>query len=112
MRFKVACLSDAVAALEAASHRGRTAVLESPGRVVEIEGSAWFLALVRQARAKVPQAVGLSLVDAGCAAALALDAMKRGADIVRIDKRLRSRARLQAIAKAIGIVLEIRKGTL
>jgi hypothetical protein len=52
------------------------------------------------------------LVDAGCAAALALDAMKRGADIVRIDKRLRSRARLQAIAKAIGIVLEIRKGTL
>jgi hypothetical protein len=107
MRSKVRDLKEAVSALRQARIQGCAVVLESPERVTELQGTAWFLALVREARQVEPDVQALALVDAGHAGGLALDAIMQGADIVRIAPGLKSAGRLKNIALAKGVRLEI-----
>ncbi|MBF0267471.1 MAG: hypothetical protein HQL44_02645 [Alphaproteobacteria bacterium] len=106
------CIHDlpgAILALEAAREQDCLLILESPPRVAEIQGAAWFLALVGQAKAVVSGVAVQTLVDAGPASALAMDALARGADVVRIDAGMKSAARLMDIAKAQGARIEIKR---
>lgn len=109
MRVSIASLKEAVSALKQAERLGGMLILESPARLVDVQGTAWFLALVRQARQQVPDVPAQALVDAGGAAALALDALVQGADIVRIDAANPARDKLKDIADSLGARLELKR---
>ncbi|CAA6605755.1 Fructose/tagatose bisphosphate aldolase (fragment) [Rhodospirillaceae bacterium LM-1] len=111
-RSMTVCIHDmagAVSALKTAREQGCLLILESPPRVAEIQGTAWFLALVDEAKAVVSGVAVQTLVDAGPACALAMDALERGADVVRIDAGMKSAGKLMDIAKAQGARIEIKR---
>lgn len=109
MRVSIASLAEAVSALKQAESLGCPLILESPPRLVDVQGSAWFLSLVRQARRQVPDVPAQALIDAGNAAALALDALAQGAEIVRLDAASPARNKLKAIADGLGARLELKR---
>lgn len=109
MRVSIASLKDAVSALKMAESLGQSVILESPPRLVDVQGTAWFLSLVRQARLRAPDVQAMALIDAGNAAALALDALSQGAEIVRIDAACPARNKLKAIADGMGARLELKR---
>lgn len=109
MRVSIASLAQAVSALKRAESLGCAVILESPPRLVEVQGSAWFLSLVRQARRQVPDVPAQALIDAGNAAALALDALAQGAEIVRVDAASPARNKLKAVAGGLGARLELKR---
>lgn len=86
-------------------------MLESPPRVAEVQGAAWFLALAALAAERVPGVPVKTLVDCGDAAALALDALMRGADVVRFSGSAKAARKLKEIAKGNGAVLLTSKKT-
>jgi len=102
----VQSLPEAVGVLERARTEGVTAILESPPRVCEVQGTAWFLALAKEASQRVPGVLVETLIDAGSAPALAVDALAQGAKTVRLAASPAVLAKLKAIAQDLGARIE------
>lgn len=104
-KSKHVCVNDltqAIKALVAAEQAGCPVRLECPPGMLEIQGAAWFMALVKEAKQKVPAVQVETLIDAGSMPGLALEALSQGADILRIDGGVAAASKLKAIAKAQG----------
>lgn len=96
----------AVAALAAARKAGRAIILQSPRGCVRIQGAAWFRKLVEAARAQVPEAEALAVLDCADAPGLALAALRDGAEAVRLDPDVPARAAVADIAGQLGARLD------
>ncbi len=102
-------LAQAIDTLIAAKEAGRPVRLECPPGMLEIQGAAWFMALVKEAKQQVPDVRVETLIDAGSMPGLALEALSQGADILRIDGGVAAASKLKAIAKAHGARLITRR---
>lgn len=107
----VADVQGAVAALRRAEDEGRPLLLRGPERVAEIQGSAWFIAMIDAAKRQVPGVDAKILIDAGAAAGLAYDAIMRGADYVLFTGKASAARKLDEIAKRKGGQVIAKLGT-
>ncbi|WP_404378683.1 hypothetical protein [Caenispirillum salinarum] len=96
----------AQAALAAARAADRSVILQSPPRCALIQGAAWFRTLIEAARAQVPDADALAVLDCGDAPGLALTALRDGAEAVRLEAADPARAAVADIADQLGVRLD------
>ena len=105
-RFIVHSLAHAEAALRAARERGVPIILESPRDAARFWGAPYFLALIAQAHAAVPEARFEAVLDCGTAPGLAMEALRRGVRIVRLRDSNEMMARVADMAHRVGARLE------
>jgi hypothetical protein len=98
-------LDDAQTALRAAEDVGRPVLLISGPGGAGYGGAAWFDAVVRQARAEVPDADATALLDCGDAPGLVLGALRHGLKCVRFTGPPEIAAKLADIAAQHGAEL-------
>ena len=91
---RIQSLPQAIAALTAAAARGEEALLLSAPQAVRSLGAGGFLALIQAARAEVPQAHCLAVLDCGSAPGLAMAAMRLGL-AVRVEAPLQTLDKLR-----------------
>ncbi len=96
----VASLAEARAVLAEAA--GRPVVLVSPPNAAAYLGVGFIWALVEVARAEFPGAAIESVMDCGDAPGFALSALRTGFKAVVLRGEPRARARVAAIARAMG----------
>jgi hypothetical protein len=98
-RFMVHSLAQAEAALRAAADCGVAVILESPPNAAQSWGAPYFVKLVDAARAAAPGAQCEAILDCGDAAGVALEALRKGAKIVRLVGKKDVVARVADIAR-------------
>jgi fructose/tagatose bisphosphate aldolase len=99
-------LSHALAALSAAAALGVPVTLMSGPGAAGYAGPDWFLAVLRQARARHPGVDVTAILDCAEAPGRALAALRRGAKAIRLGGSAKARARVAAIALAMGARLD------
>jgi hypothetical protein len=105
-RIIVHSLAEARAAVAAAAALDVPVTLESAAGAGGYAGPLWFKALVDAAQAAHPEAAVSALLDCGDEAGTALGALRAGIARVRYSGPAETRARLAAIAAALGASLE------
>jgi hypothetical protein len=100
--FVVHSLTQAVAALEAAAEGQRPIIILSAPNAGIYAGSGWFKALIDAARATVPTADAVFMLDCGDDAGAAQGALRAGIETVIFAGRADVAERLAAIAGAKG----------
>ena len=100
-------MSHAIAALEAAAGARRPIIILSAPNAGICAGSGWFKALVDAARAAVPAADAVFMLDCGDDAGAAQGALRAGVETVIFAGRVDVAERLAAIAVAKGLRLPI-----
>ena len=103
--FVVHELAHARAALAAAAASGRRVVLLTPPDAAVYLGLRWMPALAVAARAENPAAIARTAVDCGDRLALALEALRHGAEIVLFSGPVEEADRLLPAASAAGAEL-------
>ena len=101
-------LEEARAALNAAAARGAAATLVSPPGAAAYLGVGFFWAVVEAARAEVPGVALEAVMDCGDDPGWALAALRTGFKSVVLGGNRRARARVAAIARAMGARLLLR----
>jgi predicted nicotinamide N-methyase len=105
-RFIVHSSAEAEAALRAGADARTAIVLESPPDAARSWGAPFFLALVAQASAAVPDASAEAVLDCGAAPGLAMEALRRGVKTVRLRDSEDMVARVADIAAQLGARVE------
>ncbi|HSD34571.1 MAG TPA: hypothetical protein VLE26_04060 [Alphaproteobacteria bacterium] len=100
--FVVHELAHARAALAAAADTGRRVVLLSPPDAAVYLGLRWMPALAAAARSEFPNAVAGTALDCGDRLALALEALRHGAEIVLFTGPKEEAERLRPATTAAG----------
>jgi hypothetical protein len=101
-------LDEARAMLAAAREHGLAARLVSPPGAAAYLGVAYFWALVEAARAEFPDVAVDAVMDCGDDPGWALSALRTGFKRVVLGSNRRARARVAAIARALGARLVAR----
>jgi len=99
-------LAEARAALAAA--KGAPLTLGSAQGAGSYAGAAWFKSLIEQAKSEFPGTPCDAVLDCGADAGAALAALRLGLKRVAFAGNDEARARLDAIARALGAALESR----
>jgi hypothetical protein len=95
-------LGHAEAALAAAAALKAPVTLMSGPGAAGYAGPDWFLSVVRQAKARHPGVEAAAILDCAEAPGRALAALRRGAQAIRLGGNAKARARVAAIALALG----------
>ena len=98
-------LAHAVAAFSAAAESGQSIVLLSPPHAVRSLGAEGWLALIAQARSRVPAAQVQPILDCADAPGLALAALRVGAPAIRLRARPEVQRKVADIAAFHGASL-------
>ena len=99
-------LDQALAAMRAAEALGVPLTLMSGPGAAGYAGPAWFAEVLRQARAQYPTVKTAAILDCAQAPGRALGALRHGVKRIRLAGNALARARVVAIAKARGAVLD------
>ncbi len=99
--------AQAQAALAAAASLGAPVVLLSGPGAASYAGPAWFLEIVRQARLAHPDVPVTAILDCADQPGRALAALRIGVKHLRLAGNPRARARVAAIAEAMGAMLDV-----
>lgn len=102
-------LAQAQAALAAAASCGVSLTLLSGPGAASYAGPAWFLEIVRQARLAHPGVPVTAVLDCADQPGRALAALRLGVKHIRLAGTSRARARVAAIADAMGAILDDRR---
>ncbi|MEK9673460.1 MAG: hypothetical protein VW268_13325 [Rhodospirillaceae bacterium] len=98
-------MADAVAAARRAERLGvEVCLLSAPGAAAAL-GPAVFIEIVNQTRAQVPAADIVGCLDCGGDAGTALNAVRLGIDIIRLDAPEPAWSKVHEIAQAAGLAL-------
>jgi len=98
----VGTLDEARAALRAAAARGVAATLVNPPGAAAYLGAGFLWAVVEAARAEVPGVAVEAVMDCGDDPGWALAALRTGFKSIVLGGNRRARARVAAIARAMG----------
>jgi hypothetical protein len=77
-------LAETCAALQAAAETQNRLTLLSPPSAAQSMGAGYFLAMVKTAQRRIPEAKCLAVLDCGTAPGLALAALRAGAKAIRL----------------------------
>jgi fructose/tagatose bisphosphate aldolase len=105
-RIVIHCLADARAALEAAVQAGKPVVLASAPRAAAYLGAAVFREIINAAARAVPSATYSAVLDCGDDAGAALNALRHGIKMIRLDADEHVTRRVADIAAQYGAALD------
>lgn len=100
--FIVHDFAQARAALTAAAEFRIAVRLQSAAGAAGFAGAAWFVAMIKAARAAVPDAESQAVLDCGREPGFALAAIRAGNEAIRLTASTAVREKIAAIAAARG----------